>query len=89
MMLVGRRARPRDDGDADAARGAHRGGARRSPTRNVRALRDEIVDLGPYAFEELSFDTAVENCMPVWKRRYGFEVMATIQRIDLAPEVAG
>ena len=28
-----------------------------SPPRNVRALRDEIVDLGPYAFQELSFDT--------------------------------
>ena len=52
-------------------------------------MRDEIVDLGPYAFQELSFDTVVDNCMPVWKRRYGFEVMATIERIELAPEIAG
>jgi signal transduction histidine kinase len=63
--------------------------ARELATRNVRTLRDEIVDLGPYAFQELSFDTAVENCMPVWRRRYGFEVMATIERIELAPEIAG
>ena len=35
----------------------------------MRALRDEIVDLGPYAFQELTFATAIENCMPVWQRR--------------------
>jgi two-component system NarL family sensor kinase len=78
---------------ADEGRGRESSGlieeARELATRNVRTLRDEIVDLGPYAFQELSFDTAVENCMPVWKRRYGFEVMATIERIELAPEIAG
>jgi two-component system, NarL family, sensor kinase len=58
-------------------------------TRNVRALRDEIVDLGPYAFHELTFATAVESCLPVWKRRYGFEVMLAIERIDLSSEMAG
>ena len=47
------------------------------------------MELGPYAFEELAFDTAIENCMPVWKRRYRFEVMATIERIELPPEMAG
>ena len=57
--------------------------ARELATRNIRVLRDEIVDLGPYAFHELSFDQAVENCIPVWRRRYGFEVMATIERIDM------
>jgi two-component system NarL family sensor kinase len=57
--------------------------------RNIQALRDEIVDLGPYAFEELAFDTAIENCLPTWKRRYGFEVLATLQRLRLPPEVAG
>ncbi len=57
--------------------------------RNIKALRDEIVDLGPHAFEELGFDTAIENCMPIWKRRYGFEVMATIERIELPSEMAG
>jgi two-component system, NarL family, sensor kinase len=63
--------------------------ARELATRNLRALRDEIVDLGPHAFQELSFDQAVENCIPVWRRRFGFEVMATIERIDLPSEMAG
>jgi two-component system NarL family sensor kinase len=63
--------------------------ARELAERNIRVLRDEIVDLGPYAFEELSFAAAIENCMPVWKRRYGFEVLAALERIDLPSEVAG
>jgi signal transduction histidine kinase len=63
--------------------------ARELAERNIRALRDEIVDLGPYAFEELGFGTAIENCMPVWKRRYGFEVMAAIERIELPAHMAG
>jgi signal transduction histidine kinase len=63
--------------------------ARELAERNIRVLREEIVDLGPYAFEELGFDTAIENCIPIWKRRYGFEVMATIERIELPGEMAG
>jgi len=43
--------------------------ARGLAERNIRALRDEIVDLGPYAFEELSYAMAIENCTPTWKRR--------------------
>jgi len=63
--------------------------ARELAERNVRALRDEIVDLGPYAFEELSFATAIENCMPMWRRRYGFEVLASIEAVELPAETAG
>jgi two-component system, NarL family, sensor kinase len=63
--------------------------ARDLVTRNVRALRDEIVELGPYAFQEITFDTAVEACLPVWQRRYGFEVRLAIERVELTPEVAG
>jgi signal transduction histidine kinase len=63
--------------------------ARQLTERNIGALRDELVDLGPYAFEELGFATAIENCMPVWKRRYGLEVMATLEDLQLPPEVAG
>lgn len=63
--------------------------AREIVTRNVRALRDEIVELGPYAFQELSFETAVEGCLPVWERRYGFEVRLAIERVELSPELAG
>jgi two-component system NarL family sensor kinase len=54
----------------------------------VRALRDEIVELGPFAFEEISFETAIENCLPVWQRRYGLELRLAIERIDLSPELA-
>ena len=63
--------------------------ARELAERNIRVLREEIVDLGPYAFEELGFDTAIENCIPVWRRRYGLEVMATIERIELPGDMAG
>jgi two-component system, NarL family, sensor kinase len=63
--------------------------ARELVSRNVRALRDEIVDLGPYAFQEITFDTAIENCLPVWQRRYGFEVRLAIEQIALPPETAG
>ena len=63
--------------------------ARELGMRNLRALRDEIVDLGPYAFQEVSFETAIENCLPVWRRRYGFEVGLAIARIDMPPEMRG
>ena len=63
--------------------------ARDLVSRNVRALRDEIVDLGPYAFQEMTFETAIENCLPVWQRRFGFEVRLAIEHMDLSPEVAG
>jgi signal transduction histidine kinase len=63
--------------------------ARKVTERNIGVLRDELLDLGPYAFEELSFDTAIHNCLPVWKRRYGLEVLAAIENVDLPPEMAG
>jgi len=63
--------------------------ARELTERNINALRDEMIDLGPYAFEELGFATAIENCMPVWKRRYGIDVLATIEDLQLPSEVAG
>lgn len=63
--------------------------ARELTTRNVRALRDEIVDLGPYAFQEISFETAIESCLPVWRRRYDMEIRLAIERIELPPEMAG
>jgi two-component system, NarL family, sensor kinase len=63
--------------------------ARDLVTRNVRALRDEIVELGPYAFQEMTFETAIENCLPVWQRRFGFEMRLAIEQIELSPEMAG
>jgi signal transduction histidine kinase len=63
--------------------------ARELAAANVQALRDEIVDLGPYAYRELTFAAAIEHCIPIWKRRYGFEVMAAIERVHLPTEMAG
>ena len=58
--------------------------------RNItRAPRRDSWTSGPYAFGELAFETAIENCMPIWKRRYGLEVMATIDHLDLPAETAG
>jgi two-component system NarL family sensor kinase len=62
--------------------------ARDLVSHNVRALRDEIIDLGPYAFKEITFGTAVEACLPVWQRRYGLEVRLAIERVELPPELA-
>src|SRR3954465_6914462 len=56
--------------------------ARDLVTRNVHALRDEIVDLGPYAFQEITFETAIESCMSVWQRRFGFELRLAIEHLD-------
>ena len=63
--------------------------ARDLVSRNVRALRDEIVELGPYAFQEISFATAIENCLPVWQRRYGIQMRLAIEEVELPPEMAG
>ena len=61
--------------------------AREVTERSVHDLRDEIVDLGPYAFQEIGLETAMERCAEVWSRRYGFEVLLTIERLDLPTEV--
>ena len=57
-----------ESGDAERARSLI-DEARDLTGRNVQVLRDEIVQLGPYAFEELGFAGAGENCLQVWKRR--------------------
>jgi signal transduction histidine kinase len=49
---------------------------------------DEAGDLGPYAYKELAFASAIEHCMQVWKRRYGFEVLATIEDIRMPAEMS-
>jgi signal transduction histidine kinase len=87
MMLSSARKAAAEGRGADAARLLDE--AREVTERNIGVLRDELVTLGPYAFEELAFDTAIENCLPIWKRRYGFEVMASIERVDLPAELKG
>src|SRR4051794_557311 len=61
--------------------------ARELAEGNIHALRDEIVSLGPYAFEELSFEIAVERCIPLWQRRYDCDVTVDAH-IELEPQVA-
>ena len=62
----------------------------RSLTRaNVTFLRDELVELGPHAFEELSFERAVADCIELWERRYGVAVHTDIAADELRPEAAG
>jgi signal transduction histidine kinase len=57
--------------------------------RNINALRDELIGLGPYAFDELSFDIAIEQCRPVWQRRYGVDIELAVDRLDLTNDVCG
>jgi signal transduction histidine kinase len=87
MVLAAAREAARD-GRAQEA-GALIDEARELATRNVQTLRDEITNLGPYADQESSFESGIQGCIPVWKRRYGFEVMAAIERIELSPDVVG
>lgn len=57
--------------------------------RNLRVLRDEMIDLGPSAFAELSYDIAVERQLPVWERRYGLELGLDLDDADLPSELEG
>jgi two-component system NarL family sensor kinase len=57
--------------------------------RNIGTLRDEIVSLGPYALEELTVDVAIEQCAPVWAKRFGIEVDLKLERIDLSNQLCG
>jgi signal transduction histidine kinase len=63
--------------------------ARHLAERNIGALRDEIVALGPYAFDELTVDVALEQCVPTWSRRYEIEIGLTLERLDLMNEACG
>jgi signal transduction histidine kinase len=63
--------------------------ARAIAERNIGALRDEIVGLGPYAFDELTFAMAVDQCAPVWQRRYGLEIELAVEPLDLTSELCG
>jgi signal transduction histidine kinase len=63
--------------------------ARKVAEKNVEMLRDEIVDLGPFAFAELSFAQGVENCVSIWERRYGIKVLLALEDVEMPPETAG
>ena len=63
--------------------------ARELTARNVRALRDEMVDLGPYGFEELTLAAAIEASTPAWSRRYDVEIHLELDFELMPSEVAG
>jgi signal transduction histidine kinase len=63
--------------------------ARAVAERNIGTLRDEIVGLGPYAFDELTFATAIEQCGPVWQRRYQIDIELAVEPLDLDNETCG
>ncbi len=57
--------------------------------RNIEALRDEMVDLGPHGLDQVTLEVALDTCAPVWKRRYAVDVELHIDPVKLAPEMAG
>jgi signal transduction histidine kinase len=75
-------------GDLAAGRGALQE-ARLVTRANIAFLRDEIVDLGPHAFEELSFDQAIAGCVDVWQRRYALSIETQVTAEGLPIETAG
>jgi signal transduction histidine kinase len=65
------------------------GEAQEIAERNIRSLRDEIVGLGPYAFEELTFQSAVRQCAPVWQRRFGLDIQLELAEVEMSSEICG
>lgn len=63
--------------------------ARECASRNVTALRDEMIDLGPHGFDELSFQVACERCIPTWRRRYAIEARLEVEPHELPSEAEG
>jgi signal transduction histidine kinase len=63
--------------------------ARKLAEHSIGALREEIVSLGPYALDELSLDAAIEQCAPVWSRRFGVPVELRLERLDLSNDLCG
>lgn len=58
-------------------------------SRNVKALREEIVGLGPHAFRELSFEAAVAESLPIWERRWGVPITLACDEVALPSSVEG
>jgi two-component system, NarL family, sensor kinase len=63
--------------------------AREITNRNVRALRDEMLDLGPYAYDEISYEAAVERCLPVWERRFEISTTLHVEPLELPSAFEG
>jgi signal transduction histidine kinase len=87
MVLTAARHKAEGTGQPDLVAAIQE--ARDSVGRNVQVLRDEMLDLGPYGYEDFSFEAAVERCLPVWKRRYGIAAELDLAPIELPNELEG
>jgi signal transduction histidine kinase len=63
--------------------------AREIIERNIKAIRNELIGLGPVAFDELSFQEAVEQCAPSWARRYEIDVRTDLSPVNMPNEMCG
>jgi signal transduction histidine kinase len=63
--------------------------ARSLAERNIGTLREEIVSLGPYALDEITLDAALEQCAPVWAKRYELDIQLDVEEIDLSNDLCG
>jgi signal transduction histidine kinase len=75
-------------GDGDRAR-VLLDDARVTVERNIKAIRTELIGLGPVAFDELSFQEAVEQCAPAWRRRYEIDVHTDLAHVDMPNAMCG
>ena len=87
MTLAAADAAVKEGNDAELSGLIHE--AREITERNVRGLRDEMLDLGPYAYDEISYEAAVERCLPVWERRFNVSTTLEIEPLALPSEVEG
>ena len=87
MTLAAADAAVRQDDRSQVADLIHE--AREVTERNVRGLRDEMLDLGPYAYDEISYASAVERCLPVWERRFDISAELEIEPLELPSELEG
>jgi signal transduction histidine kinase len=86
ILAAAEQAATRDDREHVRERLAD---ARALAERNISALRDEILSLGPYGFDELTFAAAVEQCVPLWERRYGVSIELAVDPLNLENETCG
>ncbi|MBN1528339.1 MAG: sensor histidine kinase [Thermoleophilaceae bacterium] len=88
-MILSTLGRELEAGTVDGRARDLLGDARELTTRNVQALRDEMVDLGPYGFREVTLASAIEGSVPAWSRRYGVDVKLDLENDVLPEQVAG
>jgi signal transduction histidine kinase len=86
MLDAARRSLERGDTDRAASTLDE---ARKVAELSVGSLREEIVSLGPYALDELTLDAAIEQCAPVWSRRFGVPVELNLASVNLANDLCG